>query len=122
MLYVHHYITLNISPGVLVFHRDMLLNIPVLAHLALIRNHCQVLIDENLWQQNLKRHQFYYQVGQKVLFLNSRLKLDKLEPRANEGPFNIVQVHAKGTITIQCDELVTEQINIHHVHPYREHQ
>ena len=45
---LHH--TLNISPGALVFHRDMLLNIPLLADLALIRNNHQILIDENLRQ------------------------------------------------------------------------
>ena len=114
--------TLNISPGALVFHRDMLLNIPLLADLALIRNNRQILIDENLRQQNLKRRQFDYQVGQKVLLLNSKLKPDKLEPRAAEGPFNIIQVHVNGTITIQRDEFVTERINIRRVRPYHEHQ
>jgi len=82
---LHH--MLNISPGALVFHRDMLLNIPLLADLALIHNHHQVLINENLWQQNLKHCQFDYQVGQKVLLLNSKLKPDKLEPQATEGPY-----------------------------------
>ena len=62
---------LNISPGALVFHQDMLLNIPLLADLALICNHHQVLINKNLQQQNLKRRQFDYQVRQKVSLLNS---------------------------------------------------
>ena len=36
--------TLNISPGALVFHWDMLLNIPLLAFLALIYNNHQILL------------------------------------------------------------------------------
>jgi len=104
--------TLHISPGALVFHHDMLLNIPLIADLALIRDHRQILIDENLHQQNLKRHNFDYQVGQQVLILNPKLQPGKLEPRATEGPFLIIQVHVNGTVTIQRDEYTTERINI----------
>jgi hypothetical protein len=111
--------TLHISPGALVFHRDMLLNIPLLADLALIRNHRQILIDENLRQQNLKRRNFDYQVGQQVLILNSKLQPGKLEPRATEGPFPIIQVHVNGTVTIQRNEYTTERINIRRLRPCR---
>jgi hypothetical protein len=47
--------SLNVSPGTLVFHRDMLLNIPLIADLTMIRERRQVLIDENLRRQNMKR-------------------------------------------------------------------
>jgi len=40
--------TLHVSPGALVFQRDMLLNIPLITDLALIQENCQALIDENL--------------------------------------------------------------------------
>ena len=46
---------LNMSPGALVFHRDMFLDLPVLANLASIQQHRQGLIDENLRRQNAKR-------------------------------------------------------------------
>ena len=107
------------SPGALVFHRDMLLNIPLLADLQLIRDNRQLLIDENLRQQNLKRQFFDYQVGQLVLILNSKLHPDKLEPRAPEGPFPIIQIHVNGTVTIRRDEYITERINIRRLRPYR---
>ena len=40
--------SLNSSPGALVFHCDMFLEIPLIADLEMIRNHCQLLIDDNL--------------------------------------------------------------------------
>jgi hypothetical protein len=42
---VHH--TLGVTPGALVFQRDMLLPIPVLADYNMIRQRCQTVIDEN---------------------------------------------------------------------------
>ena len=49
--------TLGISPGSLVFHRDMLLPIPVLADYNLIRECRQTVIDDNACRLNL-HHQF----------------------------------------------------------------
>ena len=46
--------TLNVSPGALVFGRDMLLPIPVLAD-NLIRERCQAIIDEHNRRENLRR-------------------------------------------------------------------
>ena len=40
--------TLNISPGALDFHRDMILNIPLVADLRQIHSRQQIIIDENL--------------------------------------------------------------------------
>jgi transposase InsO family protein len=111
--------TLSISPGALVFRRDMFLDIPLLADLETIRNKRQVLIDENLRRQNLKRRSFDYQVGQQVLILNSDIHPAKLDPTSVEGPFPIVQVHTNGTVTIQRSAVVTERINIRRLRPFR---
>jgi len=111
--------TLNISPGALVFRRDMILDIPLLADLATIRQQRQILIDENLRRQNLKRRSFDYQVGQQVLILNSDIHPAKLDPTTVEGPFPIIQVHANGTVTIQKSAVVTERINIRRLRPFR---
>ena len=113
--------TLHISPGALVFHHDMLLNIPLIADLALIRDHRQVLIDENLRQQNMKRRSYDYQVGQQVLLLNPKEHPGKLEPRATKGPFTIVQVHTNGMVTLQKTDHTTLRINIRRIRPYRAH-
>ena len=48
--------TFGISPGGLVFHRDMLLPIPLMADYNLIRERRQAVIDENNRKLNLHRH------------------------------------------------------------------
>ena len=44
--------TLGMSPGALVFHRDMLMDIPFVADLLLLREKRQTLIDYNLRREN----------------------------------------------------------------------
>jgi hypothetical protein len=53
--------SLQITPGALVFHRDMILNIPLLADLELIRQRRQALIDEQLIRSNRRRISHDYQ-------------------------------------------------------------
>jgi hypothetical protein len=111
---MHH--ALRMSPGAFVFQRDMFLNIPLIANLQTIQDRRQVLINENLRRQNLKRRRFDYAIDQEVLLkVPSPRRLDDL----NEGPYRISQVHVNGTITIQRTAHVTERINIRRVVPYR---
>ena len=42
------HLTLNNSPGALVFHRDIILNIPLITDLHLLHQHQQTLIDKQL--------------------------------------------------------------------------
>ena len=108
--------TLKISPGALAFHRDMLLNIPVIADLQLLRENRQALIDTQLMRANRSRISHDYQPNDQVLVLT--YKPDKLEPRAT-GPFTIDRVHTNGTITIRRNPHITERINIRRVRPFR---
>ena len=101
--------SLKISPGALVFQRDMILDIPLIADLELIRQQRQALIDEQLIRANRRRISHDYQPNDEVLILS--YKPDKLEPRAI-GPFRIVTVHTNGTVTIQRNQAVTERINV----------
>jgi hypothetical protein len=48
--------TMKISPGALVSHRDMILDIPVIADLQLLQQQRQGLIDQNLMRANRKRN------------------------------------------------------------------
>eukprot|EP00957_Ditylum_brightwellii_P151305 11521468-Ditylum_brightwellii.AAC.1 len=73
--------TLNTSPGVLVFGRDMFLDLQVIAYLITIRDRRQHLIDENLYRQNLKRKEYDYAVGRGVLI--KAVNPAKLEPKAH---------------------------------------
>ncbi len=62
--------TLGIAPGSLVFHHDMIMDLPFVADdLLLQRKKRQELIDYNLRRENYKRRTFDYQPGQWILEL-----------------------------------------------------
>lgn len=62
--------TFGIAPGSLVFHRDMIMDLPFVADdLLLQQKKRQELIDYNLRRENYKRRTFDYQPGQWILEL-----------------------------------------------------
>jgi transposase InsO family protein len=107
--------SLKTTPGALAFHRDMVMNIPLLADLTLIQQNRQQMIDQRLIQSNRKRFAYNYQPNQEVLKLTYNPK--KLEPRA-EGPFRILAVHTNGTVTLQVTQFTTERISIRNIKPF----
>jgi len=109
--------TMGISPGSLVFHRDMFLDIPLIADLYLLQQNRQVLIDKQLMMANAKRISFDYQPGQKVLKL--AISPNKLDPQY-EGPYSIATVHTNGTVRLQLTPQIQEHINIRRIRPYRQ--
>jgi hypothetical protein len=94
---VHH--TLNVSPGAMVFHRDMVLPIPLIADFEIIRQCRQAVVDNNRRRQNLRRLFHDYNVGDEVLIINQNKNKPMLAP-ASIGPFAIQQAHVNGTVTI----------------------
>ena len=108
--------TLKATPGSLVYQRDMILNILVVADLLDITARRQQLIDERTTAENQNQISHDYQPNDQVLVL--AYKPDKLEPRTC-GPYCILHTHVSGTVTIQCSQTVTERINIHCLWPYR---
>jgi transposase InsO family protein len=106
---------LQASPGSLVFGRDMILDIPVIADWEFIREHRQQLIDQRLIAANRKRFAYDYHIGDEVLKLE--YKPNKLSTRA-KGPYRIIEVHTNGTITIQLNNNTIERISIRRVKPY----
>ena len=80
--------TLKILPGALVFHRDMILDIPIISQTYNYYNNSatEVLIDRNLMRANRKRISHDYQPGNEVLLhlptnqtdLNHRLQVHTL--------------------------------------------
>ena len=108
--------TTKFSPGALAFHRDMFLNIPLVADLLFSQQRRQMVIDENLRRANNKRIGFDYQVGQQVLIRCH--PLSKLGEKSS-GPFPIEQVHANGTLTIRRRPNMTERMNIRRLRPFR---
>ena len=55
------------SSGALAFHRDVLLDAPLLINLLQIRDKRQIIVDKNLHRINAKRSSYDYQTGQKIL-------------------------------------------------------
>jgi len=106
--------TLNTTPGALVFNRDMLLNVPLVADWHQLHSRREHLVQESLRRQNAKRRAFDYVIGMQVF--KKIISPTKLGPRV-KGPFTIQQVHANGTITIVLCPGVTERINIRRVIP-----
>ena len=107
--------TLGMSPGSIVFHRDMLLPIPLLADYNLLRERRQAVIDDNARRANLRRHFKDYSPGDQVTLISKAGA--KISPTTH-GPFTVLQTHVNGTITIQRAPGVDERVNIRTVKPY----
>ena len=105
------------APGALAFHRDMLLNIPLLVNMLEIRARRQVKVDRDLMRANSRRTAFDYKQGEKVLKKVHDPR--KLEQRW-DGPYPIERVHVNGNVTIALKPGVLERINICRVKPYFE--
>jgi hypothetical protein len=108
--------TLQTTPGGIAFHRDMILNLPLIADLQVLQERRQQLIDERLICANRSRFSHDYHVGEEVLKLI--YKPDKLQPKA-EGPYLVHQVHTNGTVTLQKNAHTIERISIRCIKPYK---
>jgi transposase InsO family protein len=111
-----HRSLMNHTPGALAFHRDMLLDIPLIADLITIRNSRQSIIDERLRVANLHRLNHDYRIGERVLFKVFAPK--KLDARWH-GPYEIITVHVNGTLTIRLSPHSVERVNVRRLKPYR---
>ena len=109
--------SLHTSPGAMVFHRDMIMDIPLIADLATIRNRRQHLVNENLRRENSRRIKFKYQVGQQAYM--KTYEPDKLSERLH-GPYPIVEINTNGTVVIQRSDNVRETVNIRKLVPDKE--
>jgi hypothetical protein len=106
---------LQTTPGALAFHRDMVMNIPLMSDLTLFQQNRQQLTNQRLIKSNRNRFAYDYQTNQEVLKLE--YKPDKLTPRVT-GPYWIMSVHTNGTITIKLTPHTRQQISIRNVKPF----
>jgi hypothetical protein len=111
-----HRSLMNRTPGALAFHRDMMLDIPLVADLITIQNSRQAIIDETLRKANLHRLNHDYAAGEFVLF--KVFAPAKLEARWH-GPYEILRVHVNGTLTIRLTAHTIERVNVRRLKPYR---
>ena len=92
--------TVGSTPGSLAFSRDMLLNIPLIADWQAITLRREQLINDNLHRANLKRRQYDYAAGQKIL--KKVNKPTKLGVRTT-GPYTIECVHVHELLQCNCN-------------------
>ena len=105
------------SPGALVFQRDMLLDIPLIADIMAITTQRELKINNSLLKANAQRLTYDYHVGEQVLLkVPDPAKMDERW----EGPYRIEQVHVNGTVTIRLSPMITERLNIRRIKPYRQ--
>ena len=90
--------TMQTSPGEIMFNRDMMVNVPLIANLLAIGNRRQHLVDKNLRRINAKRINHSYNIGNWGKFVE--YNPNKLDCRTH-GPYPIVRVFTNGTVRVQ---------------------
>ena len=84
-------------PGALAFHRNMLLNVPLVVNLLDVRAKRQLRVDCDLMRENAQRTAFDYKQGERVLKkIHDPKKLDIWW----DGPYPIERIHDNGNVTI----------------------
>ena len=104
------------SAGALAFHRDMFLDIPILADMVSLQRNRQALVDKRLLRANARRIPHDYAVGDLVYKRNYLGLSDKLKPTLS-GPYEILRVHTNGTVTLRLSPNQVERINIRRIRP-----
>ena len=108
--------TLQKSPGQLVFGRDMILNIEHKANWELIKKRKQQIIKKNNKRENSKRIPHTYQVGDKVVLTKGT---ENKYETPQSGPHTILEVFDNGTVRLQVGSVV-DTYNIRRLSPYIE--
>ena len=104
------------SPGELVFRRDILMDVLLIADLDAIRGIRQQLIDDNFIILNKKRADQNYSVNDRVLLRVADPV--KMEDRFTE-PYRIERIFLNGTIDIELESFIVRRFSIRKVVPYR---
>ena len=104
------------SPGAMVFNRDMLMNVQLIADLASIRGCRQQQIDNNVWIHNKKRIDYNYWIGELVKMRT--LDPSKLSDKV-KGPYRIIRVNTNSTVLLRIRPHITTTVNIRNIEPYK---
>jgi hypothetical protein len=91
---------LKTSPGVAIFEKDMLFDVPFLADWSKIGEYRQKQTDKNTVKETSGRTDWDYQPGDKVLVIIDGI-LRKSKSWYESEPWAITSVHTNGTIRIQ---------------------
>jgi Fructose-1-phosphate kinase and related fructose-6-phosphate kinase (PfkB) len=107
--------TLQTSPANIAFGRDMIFNTIKPINFQEIRQKRQHQTNINTEKENNKRINYEYTIGQQILIQTDNPA--KLQPRYH-GPYEILQVHNNGTVTIRRNANTIQQINIRRIKPF----
>jgi hypothetical protein len=110
-----HHMTLGASPAQLVFKRDMFLPVEYVADWTRIHINKQKEINRSNIRENSSRIPHEYQRGDCVLLSTPGILPKLNSPRT--GPYDIVEVHNNGTVTIKKGH-VQQRVNIRRILPY----
>jgi hypothetical protein len=113
-----YHTVLKTSPGVAIFGRDVLFDVPFLADWSKIGEYRQKQMDKNTVKENSGRVDWDYQPSDKVLVIKDGI-LHKSESRYDSETWTIMSVHTNGTIRIQS-RAKSERLNIRRGTPYFE--
>ena len=104
------------SPGAMVFNRDMLMNVQLIADLASIQGHRQQQIDDNTKRHNKKRVDYNYRIGELVkMMIHDPSKLSQ----RFKGPYRINQINTNGTVSLQVRPHIKTTVNIRKIELYK---
>ena len=107
--------TMITSPGALTFHRDILINIPLVANLESNQHQKQQLINKNLQWINQRQIDYNYKVRYKVMVVEYnawKLHIKK------HGPYPIFCVFTNNTVLVQISEYVQEIFKVRKLSPF----
>ena len=116
--------TLRATPGQIVFGRDMVLNIRHIADWHAMSQRRQLVASNNNQRENRRRIHHQYNVGDEVLKIRGNPKDGTFRSTLEamyEGPYEVTQVHANGTVTIRRtvrSGARYERLNIRRVKPH----
>ena len=110
-----YHTTLRVTPGQLIFGRDMILNTQYLADWTVIKACKQQLIHKNNIIENSKHIPYQYKVGDMVMLENHRA--NKYE-QLYKGPYLVMQINTNGTVPLKIGA-VMDTVNIRRIHPFK---
>ena len=112
-----YHTTIQATPGQLVYGRDMLFDIEYIANWKSIQARKQASIDKNTFQENYRRTDWDYQIGDLVTIKWDEYDIIRKVQYVNEGPYKVTNVYTNGTVRIQRGT-VNERLNIRRINPF----
>ena len=94
----------------------MIMDVPLIANLAIIRDKIQHLINENLIRQNkkgIKNHYRKIDMVEKIVWDKTKLS------KRSHGPYRILETNCNGSLTLQITPTVTDTISSRWVRPVK---